>query len=297
MGGSHLTFPAVDEAELNPATWHDPKRYAWLLGLIVPLLPFIAWGLRRADRPRRLLVVRARPRVRDLPDPRRRSIGMDAENPPDSIIKWLEQDRYYRWCTYVFIPLQYAGARLRLLAVGARRSLGRRQDRPRAHDGDGQRHRDQHRARARPQARQSRALAVEGRARAERLRPLLHRAQPRPPRARRDARGPGQRAPRRELLGVPAAHASPAACARRGSWRRERLAPHGQSPVDPRNDILNAWAMTVVLFARADRRLRLGRAAVPADPGGRRLLAAGGRQLPRALRPAAPEREDGRYER
>ena len=36
-------------------------------------------------------------------------VGMDAENPPDSIIKWLEQDRYYRWCTYVFIPVQYAG--------------------------------------------------------------------------------------------------------------------------------------------------------------------------------------------
>jgi len=36
-------------------------------------------------------------------------VGMDAENPPDSIIKWLEQDRYYRWCTYLFIPIQYAG--------------------------------------------------------------------------------------------------------------------------------------------------------------------------------------------
>src|SRR6185312_3862037 len=36
-------------------------------------------------------------------------VGMDAENPPDSVIKWLEQDRYYRWCTYVFIPVQYAG--------------------------------------------------------------------------------------------------------------------------------------------------------------------------------------------
>ena len=22
--------------------WHDPKRYAWLLGLIVPTLPFLA---------------------------------------------------------------------------------------------------------------------------------------------------------------------------------------------------------------------------------------------------------------
>ena len=23
--------------------WTDPKRYLWLLGLVVPLLPFIAW--------------------------------------------------------------------------------------------------------------------------------------------------------------------------------------------------------------------------------------------------------------
>ena len=25
--------------------WRDRKRYAWLLGLVVPLLPFISWGL------------------------------------------------------------------------------------------------------------------------------------------------------------------------------------------------------------------------------------------------------------
>ena len=25
--------------------WRDRKRYAWLLGLIVPTLPFLAWGL------------------------------------------------------------------------------------------------------------------------------------------------------------------------------------------------------------------------------------------------------------
>jgi alkane 1-monooxygenase len=36
-------------------------------------------------------------------------VGVDSENPPDSVIKWLEQDRYYRWCTYVFLPIQYGG--------------------------------------------------------------------------------------------------------------------------------------------------------------------------------------------
>jgi alkane 1-monooxygenase len=102
------THQHAAETELNPATWTDPKRYAWLLGLIVPLLPFIAWGLVEWTGwgafwfygPFLVFVIFP---VADL------LIGMDAENPPDSIIKWLEQDRYYRWCTYVFIPIQYAG--------------------------------------------------------------------------------------------------------------------------------------------------------------------------------------------
>jgi len=96
------------DIELNPATWTDPKRYAWLLGLIVPLLPFIAWGLVELTGlgafwfygPFLVFVIFP---LLDV------IIGMDAENPPDSVIKWLEQDRYYRWCTYVFIPVQYAG--------------------------------------------------------------------------------------------------------------------------------------------------------------------------------------------
>jgi len=37
------------------------------------------------------------------------AVGADARNPPDSVIKSLEQDRYYRWCTYAYLPIQYAG--------------------------------------------------------------------------------------------------------------------------------------------------------------------------------------------
>src|SRR5688572_21882308 len=88
--------------------WRDGKRYAWLLGLFVPTLPFLAWGLVEATGlsvfwffgP--VLVFGIFPLLDLL-------IGTDAANPPDSVIKWLEQDRYYRWCTYAFIPLQYAG--------------------------------------------------------------------------------------------------------------------------------------------------------------------------------------------
>jgi alkane 1-monooxygenase len=102
------THSPVAEAELTPATWRDPKRYAWLLGIVVPLAPFIAWanvqvtGLDFFWFFGPLLVFVAFP-ILDV------AIGLDATNPPDSVLKWLEQDRYYRWCTYLFIPIQYAG--------------------------------------------------------------------------------------------------------------------------------------------------------------------------------------------
>ncbi|HEV7482181.1 MAG TPA: alkane 1-monooxygenase [Solirubrobacterales bacterium] len=97
-----------DEVEVNPATWTDPKRYAWLLGIIVPMAPFLAWGSVALTGlgvfwllgP--ILVFVAFP-ILDI------AVGVDPTNPPDSVLKWLEQDRYYRWCTYVFIPIQYAG--------------------------------------------------------------------------------------------------------------------------------------------------------------------------------------------
>jgi alkane 1-monooxygenase len=97
-----------EEVEVSPATWTDPKRYAWLLGIVVPLAPFMAWGWVALTGfggfwllgP--VLVFGAFPLL-DI------AVGVDPSNPPDSVLKWLEQDRYYRWCTYVFIPIQYAG--------------------------------------------------------------------------------------------------------------------------------------------------------------------------------------------
>jgi alkane 1-monooxygenase len=87
-------------------SWRDPKRYLWPLGLLVPTLPFGALALVEATGlgvfwwfgPFFLFVVM--PILDTL-------VGKDAENPPDSAIKHLEEDRYYRWCTYLYLPLQY----------------------------------------------------------------------------------------------------------------------------------------------------------------------------------------------
>ena len=114
MAASGASVGVADPAvvERRPAgtapRWRDHKRYLWLLGLIVPTLPFLAWGLVEATGlgvfwfygP--FLVFGIFPLL-DL------AVGLDAANPPDDAIKWLEQDRYYRWCTYLYIPIQYAG--------------------------------------------------------------------------------------------------------------------------------------------------------------------------------------------
>jgi alkane 1-monooxygenase len=103
---AQATVATSADDEATP--WHDPKRYAWLLGLLIPTLPFLSWALAHITGlglfwfygP--MLVFGVFPPL-DL------ALGLDARNPPDSVIKWLEQDRYYRWCTYLYIPIQYAG--------------------------------------------------------------------------------------------------------------------------------------------------------------------------------------------
>ena len=92
--------------ELLDLNWTDPKRYLWLLGLVVPTVPFLAWGLVELTGLGIMwwigpAVVYALIPLLD------QMIGKDSANPPDSIIKALEEDRYYRWCTYVFLPLQF----------------------------------------------------------------------------------------------------------------------------------------------------------------------------------------------
>jgi alkane 1-monooxygenase len=98
----------AEQVRADGAAWRDPKRYYWLLGLVVPTLPFLAWGLVELTGlgvfwfygP--VLVFGIFPLLDLL-------VGTDARNPPESMIKQLEQDRYYRWCTYAYLPVQYAG--------------------------------------------------------------------------------------------------------------------------------------------------------------------------------------------
>ena len=89
-------------------TWKDRKRYLWLLGLVVPLLPFGAsrwldhsgWAeIFWFSGPIWILVMI--PLLDWI-------FGTDRSNAPDWAVDQLAEDRYYRWCTFLFLPLQYA---------------------------------------------------------------------------------------------------------------------------------------------------------------------------------------------
>jgi len=88
--------------------WRDNKRHLWLVGLVVPSLAFIAFGMFQLTGwsvwvwigP--IIILGVVPAI-DL------VAGLDRSNPPDDVIERLEQDKYYRWITYVFLPIQYIG--------------------------------------------------------------------------------------------------------------------------------------------------------------------------------------------
>ncbi|MFF2556218.1 alkane 1-monooxygenase [Nocardia sp. NPDC058058] len=86
----------------------DPKRHLWVLGLIAPasaLLPSqlvlhtkaeVFWWIGP------IIVLIVIP-VLDW------VVGEDGTNPRDEDYELLSNDRYYRWCTYLFLPVQLVG--------------------------------------------------------------------------------------------------------------------------------------------------------------------------------------------
>lgn len=93
-------------AEQRP--WRDRKRYLWPLGIVAALGPFfgwilvhyLSWGIFWSIG--FLMFAIMIPLVDVL-------ARIDDRNPPDEILAQLERDPYYRWCVYAFLPLQFAG--------------------------------------------------------------------------------------------------------------------------------------------------------------------------------------------
>ena len=94
--------------------WQDKKRYLWLLGLVPPTALFavlpVVWAFNQFGWTTTsqaffwvgpFLIYVLLPAL-DI------KFGRDGQNPPDEVMEYLENDKYYRYCTYIFIPFQYA---------------------------------------------------------------------------------------------------------------------------------------------------------------------------------------------
>ncbi|NEW37878.1 alkane 1-monooxygenase [Nocardia cyriacigeorgica] len=103
-----------ERADAATPQWRDRKRYLWLFGLIPPtalgLAAALVWAFNQLGWQQvapvwwwigPLLVYVLLP-ILD------RFFGPDGQNPPDEVMEYLENDRYYRYCTYAYIPFQLA---------------------------------------------------------------------------------------------------------------------------------------------------------------------------------------------
>lgn len=97
----------VDLGAAGPTRrWRDRKLLLWPLALVVPSIPLrsaalgddapgIAWFLAP------IIVFLVFPVLDTV-------VGLDRRNPPEDVVPRMEGRRYYRWVVYAYIPLQYA---------------------------------------------------------------------------------------------------------------------------------------------------------------------------------------------
>lgn len=232
--------------DLAGASWTDTRRPLWPLALVVPLLPFAAlvlatvtgsawsWWLTP------IVILGVIPAIDLL-------VGDDRANPPEEAVPALQASPYYRWITYLFLPAQFAalvvacavwargvppvGAAGLVLTAGLVNGIAINT----AHELG---HKRENAERWLSKI----ALAPTGYGHFFVEHNRGHHVRVATPEDPASSRL-GETYWRFWLRTVPGSL--------RSAWRLEtaRHRLRGRSPWSPRNDILNAWAMTLLLFA------------------------------------------------
>jgi alkane 1-monooxygenase len=91
---------------LKQASYRDPKRWLWLASVVYPLLPFTgialhAWTGNAVWLVTPIVIAYGGGSLMDW------LLGVDESNPPESAVAELEADRYYRWLTWLAVPLHF----------------------------------------------------------------------------------------------------------------------------------------------------------------------------------------------
>jgi alkane 1-monooxygenase len=99
------TYVATD-AQGSRVEYRDRKRWMWLLSVVFPLVPCIGVAAHAATGREimlgiPLLITYVLMPLLDF------LIGEDENNPPEIVVAQLEEDRYYRWLTWLTVPLHF----------------------------------------------------------------------------------------------------------------------------------------------------------------------------------------------
>ena len=88
-------------------TYRDRKRYAWLLALLVPLMVGFGPALMMLNNDVRMLWLAPffMYVIAPLLD---YMLGEDLSNPPESAVPKLDADQYYRWITFLLVPILWS---------------------------------------------------------------------------------------------------------------------------------------------------------------------------------------------
>jgi len=84
----------------------DRKRWLWAMSVLFPLQPFVGIALHAntGNELWLLLPLVVNYVLGPLLD---WVIGADTNNPPEAVVMQLDRDRYYRWLTYIVVPMHY----------------------------------------------------------------------------------------------------------------------------------------------------------------------------------------------
>ena len=97
---------SIEDAQKGAISYSDKKRYLWLISVFMPMFPLMGVFIfyRTGAEWTLCLPLIINYSIMPLLD---WLIGSDDNNPPEELVPQLEADKYYRYLTYLTVPLHF----------------------------------------------------------------------------------------------------------------------------------------------------------------------------------------------
>jgi alkane 1-monooxygenase len=108
---------SIEDAQNGLISYSDKKRYLWLISVLMPIFPLMGVFIfyRTGAQWTLCLPLMINYTLMPLLD---WLIGSDANNPPEELVPQLEADKYYRYLTYLTVPLHFIALVIFAYVVG-----------------------------------------------------------------------------------------------------------------------------------------------------------------------------------